>query len=307
MKILVTGGAGFIGSHIVDGYLQAGHQVVVVDDLTVGKKTNLNPAATFYQIDITDRQALQALFATERPDIVNHHAAQKFLRRSVEFPAEDAMINIIGSIHLLDLATHYRCQAFIFASTAAVYGDNLSHLPFQEDYRGQPIAPYGVAKLAVEQYMSTYQLHAGLRTVAFRYANVYGPRQDGQGESGVIAIFAEQLLAGQRPKIFGTGQQTRDYIYVGDVVQANLAIIESNFAGVCNISTNTEVALIDIYHQLAELTNQTEEPVFEPAKKGDPLRLCLDNTKAQQLLDWRPTTDLKVGLQQTIEWFRAKI
>lgn len=306
MKIVVTGGAGFIGSHIVDGYLAAGHEVVVIDDLTVGKKEQLNSQATFYRADVTDLPALIEIFDKEQPDVINHHAAQKFLRRSVEFPVEDAVINIIGSINLLDLAQKYGVQKFIFASTAAVYGDQSEQLPYSENTVGQPIAPYGVAKFSVEHYMHTYQHNAGLQTVALRYSNVYGPRQDAHGESGVIAIFAEQLLAGQTPKINGSGQQTRDYIYIDDVVQANLAALESNFSGVANISTNTEVSLLEVYQMLSRELETQIEPEHGPAKKGDPERLVLDNAKAKEVLNWQPAVSLEEGIQRTVDWFKAQ-
>lgn len=306
MKILVTGGAGFIGSHIVDGYIAAGHEVVIIDDLSVGRKEHLNPQTSFYQVDITDLSTLESIFAKEKPDTINHHAAQKFLRRSVDFPAEDATINIIGSINLLQLARKHQVKRFIFASTAAVYGDDAVHLPYTEDYSGHPIAPYGVAKRSVEDYLYTYQLNYGLQIIALRYANVYGPRQDPHGESGVIAIFTEQLLSGQPTTIYGTGEQTRDYLYIDDVVKANLVALESDFSGAINISTGRETSLNVIYHEIGQLADSSQQPTYAPGKKGDPARLVLDNKKAASLLGWQPTVAIQEGLKKTVEWFRSR-
>ncbi len=303
MKILVTGGAGFIASHVADHYIAEGHDVVVVDDLSVGQKANLNPKATFYRVDITDRPALETVFERERPEAINHHAAQKFLRRSVEFPVEDATINILGSLQLLDLAIKYGCQRFIFASTSAVYGEAPSELPYKEHFIGQPIAPYGVSKLAVEHYLHAYAVVAGLSTISLRYANVYGPRQDAHGESGVIAIFTEALLADRTPTINGTGQQTRDYIYIDDVVSANRLALQSKFIGSLNIGTEVEVPLLTIYAQLNRLTGRAITPTHGPAKKGDPERLALAHGKAKVELGWTPHFSLEEGLKMTVESF----
>ncbi len=304
MKILITGGAGFIASHLVDAYLKSGHRVVIVDDLSVGKKEQLHPDAQFYQVSVTDAAGLRTVFEKERPEVINHHAAQKFLRRSVEFPAEDAEINILGSINLMDLALKYGAKQFIFASTAAVYGDQLDQVPYQESFAGRPIAPYGVAKRSVEDYLYTYAVNNGLIATVLRYANVYGPRQDAHGESGVVAIFAEQLLAGQAPTIFGSGEQTRDYVFVGDVVRANLLVTERPVSDIVNISTMVETPLSAIYGHLARITGGPATPNFAPAKKGDPARVVLDNQKAHRLLGWQPETDLTQGLEQTVTWFK---
>lgn len=307
MKILVTGGAGFIASHIVDGYIEAGHEVVVVDDLSVGKQENLNPNAIFYQVDIVDFEALKTVFEKEKPEAINHHAAQKFLRRSVEFPGEDATINIIGSLNLLQLAKQYGCKRFIFASTAAAYGDLDEQMPYKESFKGQPIAPYGVAKRSVEDYMYTFNLNDGLSTITLRYSNVFGPRQDAHGESGVIAIFAEKLIANEPITINGTGEQTRDYVYIGDVVRANVLALESELTGVVNISTNTEVSLLTLLTELSERVGVTQQPTHGPAKKGDPDRVVLDNAAALKQLNWQPNTSFAEGLTETVDWFTAKL
>ncbi len=306
MKILVTGGAGFIASHVVDSYVQAGHSVTVIDDLSVGKQANLNPTAGFYQIDIRNQIELEKLIARLKPEVINHHAAQKFLRRSVEEPVEDAEINIIGSLNLINAAVKTGCRRFIFASTAAVYGDQSDQLPYREATLPLPISPYGTAKLAVEHYLASYYHNQALSSISLRYANVYGPRQDAHGESGVVAIFTEQLLKNQKPKIFGSGQQTRDYIYIKDVVRANLLALESTFQGEVNISTETETSLLSVYKTLNELIGQPIEPAFNPAKKGDPTRLVLAKSEAEKVLAWQPKTSLADGLKQTVDWFRAQ-
>lgn len=306
MKILVTGGAGFIASHIVDTYVNAGHQVVVVDDLSVGSKENLNPQAVFYQVDITDRTALAEVFEKERPEAINHHAAQKFLRRSVEFPGEDAIINIIGSLNLLELAKQYQCQRFIFASTAAAYGEAPEQQPYQESFRGQPIAPYGVAKRTVDDYLYTFALNDGLSTITLRYGNVYGPRQDAHGDSGVIAIFTEKLLAGETPTINGTGEQSRDYVYVADVAAANMLALTSDRTGIYNICTQTETSLLKIYDLLSGFIGVAITPTHGPAKKGDPLRVVLANNKAAAELDWQAKVGIEEGLRETVAWFKAR-
>lgn len=303
MNILVTGGAGFIASHIVDAYLERGHSVTVVDDLSVGKMEMLNPRADFYQIDITDKGKLSQLFRQRQFDVVNHHAAQKFLRRSIDFPEEDATINIIGSINLLDLAARNGCKQFIFASTAAVYGDIPSKLPYAEGAAGGPIAPYGAAKFSVEKYMYAYSVNFDLTTTVLRYSNVYGPRQDAHGESGVIAIFTEKLLANEAPMINGDGTQRRDYVYVSDVVRANVLALDMKNSDVMNISTGTEVDLLTLVSHLEQLTGVLTEPVFGEAKKGDPSRVVLDNRKAQEVLGWSPKFSIEQGLHDTVEWF----
>lgn len=304
MKILVTGGAGFIASHIVDTYVAAGHEVIVIDDLTVGKRENLNPAAKFFHVDVADEKQLKNIFVQEKPEVINHHAAQKFLRRSVEFPAEDANINIIGSINLLHLAAQYGCKQFIFASTAAVYGNSPDHLPYKENYGGWPIAPYGVAKLSVEHYMYTYALNYGLPTLSLRYSNVYGPRQDAHGESGIIAILTEKLLANESPVVFGTGEQSRDFVYVGDVAAANLKALNHPGTDIVNICTMTETSINTVYRQIQQVLDVQIEPTKGEAKRGDPLRLVLDNKKAATVLGWQPTTSFEQGLKVTVESFK---
>ncbi|MFQ6117753.1 MAG: NAD-dependent epimerase/dehydratase family protein, partial [Candidatus Bipolaricaulia bacterium] len=219
MRILVTGGAGFIGSHLVDRYLAEGHEVVVVDDLSTGKKENLNPQAEFHEVDIRDRAALEPIFA-QGIDLVNHHAAQIDVRRSVADPSFDASVNVLGTLNLLELSVKHDVKGFIFVSSGGViYGDSpLERLPLPETARKRPESPYGAAKLSIEYYLLVYNRVHGLPYAVLRYGNVYGPRQDPGGEAGVISIFTGQMLRGERPQIFGDGEQTRDYIYIGDVV-----------------------------------------------------------------------------------------
>src|SRR5437588_720138 len=224
-KILITGGAGFIGSHVADGYLAVGHDVVVVDDLSTGHRANVPERARFYQADLTEERELARLLEVEQPDVVNHHAAQKSVRISVEDPAEDARINVIGSLRLLELSRRQGVKKVIFASTGgAIYGE-ADQIPTPEDHPAWPVSPYGVAKLSVEHYLFYYGDQFGLPYVVLRYANVYGPRQDPHGEAGVVAIFVERLLAGQECVLFGDGEQTRDYVYVEDLVRANVAAL----------------------------------------------------------------------------------
>src|SRR5215212_1162880 len=225
-KILITGGAGFIGSHVADGYLAEGHDVVVVDDLSTGHRANLPERARLCEADLTDGAELARILETERPDVVNHHAAQRSVRVSVEDPAEDARINVIGSLRLLELSRRYGVKKVIFISTGgAIYGED-TPIPTPEDAPAWPVSPYGIAKLSVEHYLYYYGVQFGLSSVILRYANVYGPRQDPHGEAGVVAIFVERLLAGQECTIFGDGGQTRDYVYVGDLVRANIAALD---------------------------------------------------------------------------------
>jgi len=234
MKILVTGGAGFIGSHVVDAYLELGHEVVVVDNLSSGSIENLNPKAKFYEMDIRDSD-IEDLFKNEKPDVVNHHAAQMDVRKSVEDPIYDADVNIIGSLNLLQNCIKYGVKKFIFASTGgAIYGEQ-DYFPADEEHPTRPLSPYGVAKLTVEKYLYFYKEVHGLNYVVLRYANIYGPRQNPHGEAGVVAIFTSKMLKGEQPVINGDGFQTRDYTFVGDVVRANVLALSYEKSDVFNI------------------------------------------------------------------------
>jgi UDP-glucose 4-epimerase len=305
-KILITGGAGFIGSHVAGGYLALGHQVVVIDDLSTGHRENLDERARLIQADLTDAAELERIVAAERPEVVNHHAAQKSVRVSVENPAEDARINVIGSLRLLELCRRQGVGRVIFISTGgAIYGE-AEQIPTPEEYPAWPVSPYGIAKLSVEHYLFYYGQQFGLPYVVLRYANVYGPRQDPLGEAGVVSIFVERLLAGQDCTIYGDGEQTRDYVYVGDVVQANVAALADPIRGTYNIGTAIETSVNEMYRQLEEVMELKRPARYAPPRPGEQQRSALDIRKAQREMNWRPRVGLRDGLAYTVEYFRSR-
>ncbi|MFQ6115819.1 MAG: NAD-dependent epimerase/dehydratase family protein [bacterium] len=306
MKILVTGGAGFIGSHIVDAYISLGHEVVVVDDLSTGQKQNINPGAEFFQLDIQDSR-LQDLFAKYRFDVVNHHAAQMDVRKSVSDPMFDAQVNVIGTLNLLQNCTKYNVKKFIFASTGgAVYGEQ-DYFPADEQHPTWPLSPYGITKLAGEKYLYYFNEVLGLPYVILRYANVYGPRQNPHGEAGVIAIFADKLLRGEQPTINGDGKQTRDYVYVGDLVRANITALNHSTSDIFNIGTGVETDVNTIFKIINDLTCAGNDEFHGPAKAGEQLRSCLSYSKAEKYLGWKPEVELNQGLKNTVEYFRNQL
>jgi UDP-glucose 4-epimerase len=303
MKIVVTGGAGFIASHIADAYINRGHEVCVIDDLSTGQKRNLNPSAKIYTVDIADPKAAK-LIAEIKPDVLNHHAAQMDVRRSVADPSFDARINIIGFINLLEACKDAGVKRVIFSSSGgAVYGDR-EPIPATEEHETLPLSPYGVSKLTGELYLGYYHMAFGLPYVALRYANVYGPRQSTLGEAGVVAIFISQLLAGKSPVINGDGKQTRDYVFVGDVVRANVAALDANYTGAVNIGTGKETDVVTVCKLLREDVGSPVEAVHGPAKLGEQRRSCLETALARKVLGWRPEVGLKEGLAQTIAYYR---
>jgi UDP-glucose 4-epimerase len=305
MKILVTGGAGFIGSHVVETYLEAGHDVVVVDDLSTGHRANVPPQAKFYQVDIR-RPELDDVFAAERPQVVNHHAAQMSVRISVERPLFDADVNVLGSLRLLECARRHGVEQVIYISSGgAVYGEPV-YLPCDENHPVDPICPYGVSKHVVEHYLHLYRVNYGLRYLVLRYPNVYGPRQDPAGEAGVVAIFAGQMLDGRPVTINGDGTQERDFVYVGDCARANLAALDPAApTGIFNLGSGEGTSVLEIYRQLQAITGYGPEPRFGPAKLGETYRIFLSAAKAGQELGWEPTVDLAAGMQQTVAYFRG--
>ncbi len=306
MRILVSGGAGFIGSHVVDTYLAAGHDVVVVDDLSAGHEHNLNPGARVARIDIRDRAAVAALIARERPEVLNHHAAQMDVRRSVADPVFDAQVNLIGLLHLLEEGRAHGLRHVIFASSGGtVYGEN-QRIPACEGDPTEPVSPYGVTKLATERYLHYYSHMYGIRSVALRYANVYGPRQDPHGEAGVVAIFIGRLLRDEQPVINGTGEQTRDYVYVGDVARANLLALESDCCGALNIGTGIETDVNRLFALLCAATGVHRPERHGPAKPGEQSRSALDPSQARAALAWQPSTPLADGLARTVAYFRER-
>jgi UDP-glucose 4-epimerase len=303
MIIIVTGGAGFIGSHIVDAYVVAGHEVHIVDDFSMGRDVNVNPKAVVHRLDIADPKVVQ-LIAEIKPDVLNHHAAQMDVRHSVADPAFDARVNIIGFVNLLQACLPAGVKKVIFASSGgAVYGDK-EPIPAGEDHPTEPLSPYGVSKRTGELYLGYYHMVFGLPYVALRYANVYGPRQSSKGEAGVVAIFIDRLLSEQAPIINGDGKQTRDYVFVGDVVAANSAALHTAFVGAVNIGTAQETDVVTICESLRARLGSRIEATHGPAKSGEQRRSCLANGLAAQVLGWRPAVPLEQGLQQTIDSWR---
>lgn len=304
-RILVTGGAGFIGSHVADRLVAAGHDVAVVDNLSTGRREFVPAQASFYQYDINLVEAAELIRAW-RPEALVHHAAQMNVRFSVADPVADARENILGSLNLLQAAAEARVPRIIFASTGgAIYGDE-APIPARETDSPWPDSPYGIAKLAVEHYLRYYQQEYGLTTISLRYANVYGPRQNGLGEAGVVAIFIEKFLAAEQPLINGDGLQTRDFVYVADVVAANLLALDYPRSGTFNIGTGHETDILTIYLKLQELAHSPLGPVHGPAKPGEQRRSALDAGLARETLGWEPLVPLEEGLARTFEAFRQR-
>lgn len=306
MKILVTGGAGFIGSHLVDRFIEQGDQVVIVDDLSTGHLANLNSKARFYKTDIRDA-ALEGIFREERPDIVSHHAAQMDVRRSVRDPLLDISINIVGTVNVLQQCAQYGVQKIVFASSGgAVYGEP-EIMPVSESHQLRATSPYGINKGVGDEYLRYFFESAGLPYVSLRYANVYGPRQDSHGEAGVVAIFTEKMLQGEQPIVNGTGEQTRDFIHVDDVVDANLAALRSNRQGIYNVGTGRETSILELFRMLAAQIAPELPTVYGPAKPGEQMRIALDCSKIYRDLGWRAGTGLEAGLARTVAYYRAAL
>ncbi len=303
MRVLVTGGAGFIGSHVVDAFVDAGHHVAIVDDLSTGKRANLNPKATFYQADIRDENALAAIFAQEQPEAVCHQAALANVREAMAQPVRYASVNVLGSLTLLEMCRQYGVQRFVYASTGgAVYGEPQS-LPVNEEHPINPLDPYGASKHHVEHYLYLYRHNYGLRYTVLRYANVYGPRQDPYGEAGVVAIFTNKMLAGETPTINGTGEQERDFVYVGDVARANLLAL-MGAEGIFNIGTGVGTTVNQVYQGLRAATGYQGPVHYGPAKAGEVYRIYLDVRKAARELGWTPQVPWDEGLRRTVASFR---
>jgi UDP-glucose 4-epimerase len=306
VNILVTGGAGFIGSHIVDSYVQLGHDVTVLDNLSTGRKKNLNPLAKFVPMDLRDSEAMRALFARQNFNVVNHHAAQIDVRRSVSDPVYDASVNILGVLSLLEECVKGGVEKFIFASSGgAIYGEQ-DYFPADERHPTRPISPYGIAKLTTEHYLFYYKTVYGLDYISLRYANVYGPRQNPEGEAGVVAIFTSRMLAGRPSVINGDGKQTRDYVFVGDLVRASVLALDYKGSDVFNIGTGKESDVNALFRILKKETGSTCEEEHGPAKKGEQMRSVLDNRKVASALAWNPTVSLEEGLARTVDYFRKE-
>ena len=306
MKILVTGGAGFIGSHLVDALIERGEKVVVVDNLSTGCRENVNPQTKLYELNIGD-QGLAEVFDLERPDIIYHHAAQIDLRRSVTEPLFDARENILGSLNVIVNSVQYRVTKFIYASSGgAIYGEPQS-LPVDENHPINPVSQYGVSKHTVEHYLHLYALQYGINYVVLRYANVYGARQNPFGEAGVVAIFARQMLGGKQPAIFGPGNKTRDYTHVSDVVAANLLAMERGTNAICNIGTGVETSDQEIFDAVAEAVGYDDPPLYTSVRPGEVQRMCLDWSRAEQELSWHPKLSLMEGITKTVDYFKAQV
>jgi UDP-glucose 4-epimerase len=304
VKIIVTGGAGFIGSNIVDAYLERGHEVHVFDDLSTGQRVNLNAKATLHELDIADRTVAQRVEQI-KPDILCHHAAQMDVRHSVADPTFDARVNILGFINLLEAAKNAGVKKVTFASSGgAVYGEQ-EVFPASEDHVTRPASPYGVSKRAGELYLSYYHQAFGLPYIALRYANVYGPRQSAKGEAGVVAIFLSMLLEGKTPVITGDGRQTRDYVFVDDVVAANVAALDAPFVGEINIGTGVETDVVTIFQHLRQAIGSAIDAQHGPAKPGEQRRSVIDARRAAEVLSWRATVPLAEGLKRTSVWYRG--
>lgn len=303
MKILVTGGAGFIGSHVVDMLIDAGHDVVVLDSLCTGRLSNLNPKAKLYQMDIRSPE-IEKVFEAERPEVVDHHAAQMDVRRSVADPIYDADVNVIGGLNVLNMAVKYKARKFIHISSGgAAYGEPV-YLPCDEKHPVQPLCPYGATKYMLELYAYMYKENFGLDYTVIRYPNVFGPRQDPAGEAGVVAIFTGNMLKGKPVTIYGTGEQVRDYVFVKDCARANLMVLENGSGKVYNLGWGIGTTVNQIYQGLKEITSYPQEAIYAPARPGETFRIYLDASRAREELGWEPIVSLHDGLAQTAEYFR---
>jgi UDP-glucose 4-epimerase len=299
VRILVTGGAGFIASHVVDAYIAAGHEVAVVDDLSTGHAANLNPKARFYQLDIRS-DSLAEVFAKERPEVVNHHGAQMSVLVSVGEPLRDASINVLGSLNILECARQAGTRKVIYISTGgAAYGEP-RYLPCDEEHPVDPLCPYGISKHTPEHYLALYQPLYGLDFTVLRYPNVYGPRQDPHGEAGVVAIFAGRMLRGERVVINGTGEQERDFVSITDIVRANVAALDRAGGEIVNLGSGGGTSVNEIFASLANIIGYPQPPSYGPAKAGEVFKIYLSGEKAQRLLGWKPVVTLDEGLAATV-------
>jgi len=305
MKILVTGGAGFIGSHIVDALISDGHEVSIIDDLSSGLKENVNSHARLYELDVRSEDA-QKKIEEIQPEIIFHTAAQIDLRLSMENPVEDASVNILGSINILEGAKKAGTRKIIFSSTGgAMYGDT-KNMPTDENNPEIPDAPYGIGKFTVEHYLRFYQSVYGVKSISLRYSNVYGPRQNSRGEAGVVAVFTTKLLRGENIIINGDGFQTRDYVYVSDVVRANMLAMKKEWSGAVNIATSKETDVNELAKLIEDAVGTKVEVTHGPQKKGEVRRSNLDFKKAAKILGWKPEVDIQKGIKKTVTWFQQE-
>ncbi len=304
MRILVTGGAGFIGSNVADRFVALGHEVAVFDNLSSGFREFVNPKARFYEGDLADAASIGHAISDFRPEIVDHHAAQIDVRKSVSDPVFDARVNVLGSIGMLQACIANGVRKVIYASTGgALYGEG-RQLPATEDHPINPEAPYGASKHTVEHYLYIWKLLHGLDYTVLRYPNVYGPRQNPHGEAGVNAIFIGLMLTGKRPRIFGDGTAVRDYLFVDDVVAANALALEKGSGEMLNIGTGVGTSVLDIVRELQNILSITEGAIHEPARAGEIQQIYLDASRAKRVLGWQPTVSFAEGLRRTVEWSR---
>ena len=304
MKILVTGGGGFIASHVSERYIELGHTVVIVDDLSTGKRENIPSTATFYECDITNAEAMEQIMAQERPEVINHHAAQMDVRRSVREPLFDARINIVGGLGLLELAVKFGVRKVLYASTGgATYGE-VDRTPVDESYPPAPICHYGVSKLTLERYLFLYKHLYGLNYSVMRYPNVYGPRQNPHGEAGVVAIFALQMLRGERPTIFGDGSKTRDYVFVDDIVEANVALLDKADGEVLNLGRGEPVSDYRIFELVSKATGYGNDPQYAAVRRGEVQHIALSAARARTLIGWTPKISLEQGIERTVAFIK---
>jgi UDP-glucose 4-epimerase len=305
LKILVTGGAGFIGSQVADAFISDGHNVYIIDNLSTGNEKNINPKANFLKYDIGDTEVLK-IFEKEKFDVVNHHAAQIDVRKSVSDPIFDANINIIGTINLLQSCTKTGVKKFMFASTGgAIYGEQ-EYFPADENHPTKPVSPYGITKLTIEKYLFFYKNEYGLNYTILRYANVFGPRQNPLGEAGVVAIFTNKLLKNENPVINGNGKQTRDYVFVEDVVKANVLNLNNNSSDIYNVGTGIETSVNEIFLKLNEISGGIAVDKHGPTAKGEQLRSVITFDKLYKKFNWKPSVKINEGLKITYESFKSK-
>ncbi|MCB1054699.1 MAG: NAD-dependent epimerase/dehydratase family protein [Acidobacteria bacterium] len=302
--ICITGGAGFIGSHLAEALLDRGHRVLIIDDLSTGSADNLPPGAEFHRLDVVSPEAAEVI-AGSGVDVLFHQAAQMNVRRSVSDVLHDGRVNVLGGLNVFEAARRGGVQQILFASTGgAIYGEQ-EHFPAREEHPLRPLSPYGVTKQASESYLYFYHHTYGIDVTCLRYANVYGPRQNPHGEAGVVAIFLQLLLAGERPTINGSGEQTRDYVYVDDIVEANLAALGRPGFHLYNVGTGVETSVLELYRRLAAAVESDLEPRFGPAKAGEQMRSSVDPSRGRRDLSLPPARSLDVGLPLTARWFAA--
>lgn len=306
MHVLVTGGAGFIGSHLIDAHIARGDTVTTVDDLSKGKQDNVHPSASFHQVDICDAAGLEKIFAKNAPDVVNHHAAQTDVRHSMRDPSFYTRVNVMGFINLLELCRRFQVKKVLFASTCAVYPETVS-LPASETHPVRPASHYGLTKYFGEQLVQFYRETYGLGFTVFRYGNVYGPRQDPKGEAGVVAIFASQMFSGVRPTLFGDGNKTRDYIYIDDIVAANLLASGDAANGeVLNLGWGQEIRDLEVFEAVQKAVAWQGEAQYAQKRPGEVDRIALESGKAKRLLGWMPRVSFEKGIERTVRYNRQQ-